>query len=80
MLEGKIIKIIGVKKFLPFFVIISMLFLMVYPSPVFAEGEGPIEEPAQGETVAEDPSAEDPPSDEVAIEPIAIPVNLDRCF
>ena len=48
---------------------------MVYPNPIFAEGEGPIEEPAQGETVAEDP-----PPDEVAIEPIAIPVNLDRCF
>ena len=64
------IKIIGVKKLFPFFVIISMLFLMVYPNPVFAEGEGPIEEPAQGETVAE----------EVAIEPIAKPVNLDRCF
>jgi len=69
------IKIIGVKKLFPFFVIISMLFLMVYPNPIFAEGEGPIEEPAQGETVAEDP-----PPDEVAIEPIAIPVNLDRCF
>ena len=74
------IKIIGVKKLFPFFVIISMLFLMVYPNPVFAEGEGPIEEPAQGETVAEEAPADEAPAEEVAIEPIAKPVNLDRCF
>jgi len=56
------------------------LFLLVYPRPVFAVGEGPIEEPAQGETVAEEAPADEAPAEEVAIEPIAKLVNLDRCF
>jgi hypothetical protein len=62
------IKISGFKKFLPFFVIISMLFLMVCPNPAFAEGEGPVEEPAQGEIVADEAPADEVPADEVVIE------------